>query len=118
MNASVPSKTRSKLVDERDGATELWVYRDGYHYPHVTFSKPKCSAVRYVLPADPGEIERLTAALAACQTYDYRQIIEASDRLRAALERIRILRASAFDKGPAIDAEIAAALTHETGAKS
>jgi len=31
------------------------------------------------------EIERLTAALAACQTYDYRQIIEESDRLRAAL---------------------------------
>lgn len=62
-DSSKASKTRSKFVDERDGATELWVYRDGYHYPHVTFSKPKCSAVRYVLPADPGEIERLRAAL-------------------------------------------------------
>lgn len=31
------------------------------------------------------EIERLTAALTACQTYDYRTIIDESDRLRAAL---------------------------------
>lgn len=39
--------------------------------------------------AGAAEIERLTAALSACQTYDYRQIIEESDRLRALLKEYR-----------------------------
>lgn len=36
-----------------------------------------------VSKARDAEVQRLTAALTVCQTYDYRQIIEESDRLRA-----------------------------------
>lgn len=51
-------------------------------------AKADCHGWRNTMEAAADEIERLTAALAACQTYDYRQIIEESDRLRAALELI------------------------------
>lgn len=63
------------------------------------------------------EIQRLTAALAACQTYDYRQIIEESDRLRAENRIMRGLLVVGPNADDLIDQRIRDELAAETGAK-
>lgn len=48
--------------DERSGAERCWIWRDGYHYPQVSFSRPDPKArpsVEYMRVLSRDEVERL-----------------------------------------------------------
>lgn len=57
---------RQTCRDERSGANRCWIYRDGYHYAQVTFSKPDSrlypTAVEYMRVMPWREIEKLAAS--------------------------------------------------------
>lgn len=60
MNGGSPT-TLSK--DERFGADRCWIYRDGFHHPHVTFTKPDRhlypAAVEYMRVLSRQEVDEL-----------------------------------------------------------
>jgi len=49
--------------DERSGADRCWIYRDGYHYAQVTFTRPDPrmypTAVEYMRVMSRQEVEKL-----------------------------------------------------------
>jgi len=49
--------------DERSGADRCWIYRDGYHYAQVSFTKPDTNlyptAVEYMRVLSRQEVEKL-----------------------------------------------------------
>jgi len=54
-----------RIKDERNGAERCWIYRDGYHYAQVTFTKPDPrlypTAVEYMRVLSRHEVERQAA---------------------------------------------------------
>ena len=52
-------------TDERSGADRCWIYRDGYHYAQVTFTKPDTrlypTAVEYMRVLSRQEVEKLAS---------------------------------------------------------
>ena len=62
MNDHRTEEQRAKR-DERSGADRCWIYRDGYHYAQVTFTKPDKrlypTAVEYMRVLSRQEVEQL-----------------------------------------------------------
>ena len=46
--------------DERNGADRCWIWRDGYHYPQVSFTKPEShiKSVEYMRVMTRAEMEK------------------------------------------------------------
>ena len=91
--ADIPSKKRTCLMmsDLQSGATQVEYVLWADHVAEIERLKQyKEWAEPQIVQhgADRLTIERLRDRLAACETYDYRKIIEESDRLRAALVSI------------------------------
>lgn len=56
------SEDRRTYRDERNGADRCWIWRDGYHYPQVSFSRPDPKvrpSVEYMRVLSRDEIDRL-----------------------------------------------------------
>lgn len=88
MTASAPSKQSTLVERLRDNAQGINLGAEGMGWGPADL---------YAAAAD--EIERLTAALAACQTHDYRQIIEESERLREGISSMRVFIQDCIETG-------------------
>ncbi len=66
--------------DERSGADQCWIYRDSYHYPQVTFTRPDPriypGAVEYMRVLTKGEVEKLLNSEEGCDTRQYIKSLE------------------------------------------
>jgi hypothetical protein len=91
--------------DERSGADRCWIYRDGFHYAQVTFSKPDTrlypTAVEYMRVMQWKEIEKL-AATEGIEPDRYISVLHArSEAQRREIARLNeALRRKISDEAP------------------
>lgn len=59
---TTPQMAEERFKDERNGAERCWIWRDGYHYPQVSFTKPNPAihkSVEYMRVLSRQEVEKL-----------------------------------------------------------
>lgn len=106
MTSPSDSLANDQRLDERSGAERCWIWRDSYHYPKVSFSKPDRQlypgAVEYMRVLSRAEVERLAEGDDGCDTQQYmnslhRRIenqLREINRMRTEIEKYKAWAAS------------------------
>ena len=78
--------------DERSGADRCWIYRDGYHYAQVTFTKPDTrlypTAVEYMRVLSRQEVDKIAGEGIDVQQY-INSLVRTIEGQRRHIERLQ-----------------------------